>query len=112
MDHLKSIRSKLSKDEVAFISRKFGVDLSHADLEEQIAAVAELESLSRKIEAVQSKAASADHAQQIDHPSCAFCGGGSAERGPLAQSRRGVSICRACAHECIASIDKETPSDA
>lgn len=112
MDHLKSIRSKLSKDEVAFIGRKFGIDLSNPDLEEQIAAVAELELLSRKIEAIHSKAALADSARRVNHPSCAFCGGSSAERGPLAQSRRGVSICRACANECIASIDKETPSDA
>ena len=112
MDHLRAIRDKLSRDEVDFLKRKFGVDISSPDLEEQIAAVAELETMSRKVEEIQGRAAMNERARLVGHPQCAFCGGSTTEVGPLAQSRRGVSICCSCAQACIASIDEERRSDA
>jgi hypothetical protein len=112
MDHLNSIRSKLSTDEISFLKRRLGFDLNNPDLEEQIAAVAELESLSQKIESIQSHAAAGERAQLVNQPQCAFCGRGTMAAGPLAQSRRGVSICRSCAQECISSIEEGRGSDA
>jgi len=112
MDHLNSIRSKLSEDEVSFLKRRFGVDLNSPDLEEQIAVVAELESLSEKIESLQSHAAAGERTRLVNHPQCAFCDRGSVAAGPLAQSSRGISICGSCAQECISSIEEGLRSDA
>jgi hypothetical protein len=112
MGHLSAIRAKLTRDEVDFLKRKFGFDLGSPELEEQIAAMAEIGSMAQKVEEIQAQAERYDRGRLLNQPECSFCGGASKAVGPLAQSRSGVSICQSCAQECISRISQERTNGA
>jgi hypothetical protein len=111
--HLASIRSKLSDEEVAFVKAAFGLDLRNPLLDEQSVATIEAKQLFEEIEGLMAKVKDNERVRLLRHPICSFCSGSPEAVGPLAQSNRGVAICSKCAQECVVRIREEgTPSGA
>jgi ClpX C4-type zinc finger len=100
--HLKSIRSKLSSAELAYLKDVFGVELRDSEL---IAALNELD-LARERLAVFSAAARSSHRDSGEPMSCAFCGGTANAVGPLVEAPDGACICKGCASHCLKLIEE------
>jgi len=97
---LKSIRSKLSAAELAYLKDVFGAELRDSEL---IAALTELDLARERLE-VFAAAARSSHRESGEPMSCTFCGGTANAVGPLVEAPDGACICKGCASHCIKLI--------
>ena len=99
VDHIASIRAKLTDAELAFLKETHGIDPRDPEI---LSALSELAEVRAPILAIEESAL----------PHCSFCDGSTHAVGPVAKSPGGALICHDCAVACASIRTAQREGDA
>ena len=108
VDHIASIRAKLTEAELAFLKEAHGIELRDPDV---AAALSEIGEARAQILAIE-ESVLRKRGNDGEPARCSFCDGSTHTVGPLAKSSRGPLICHDCAVACVSVLAAQQQGDA